>query len=388
MNDTGIGIKSEHMKGLFNKFSKVLESQNMNQQGVGLGLVISNVLAKMLSPNDKGIEVTSRYGHGTTFSFELESKMALAPIDEVEVSETSEDEGSGRLLRNLKSLNIQYNNERVKKPPKSQYFREHSDNSMLKALFSKHSSLLRTFTERDKALLPILSMIDNKSPIKLQHDGRDKKSRVLLSIPLSNHGEKCEQISQFQRALHTFQTIDEKASPIGEHKISSRSKSLFEEEEFVKKMDDKDKLIRTMTYKINIAFDEPYILVVDDNAFNIIALKKLLEGMNLKIDSATNGDAAIQKIIKREEKYPSDPQHYRLILMDCNMPTKDGYETTMEIRGLEKEYGLPRHPIVAVTATTDPREIKKCYEFGMDDYLPKPVNFNIMKDLVIKYVNS
>ncbi|CAD8139762.1 unnamed protein product [Paramecium octaurelia] len=80
IQDTGYGIKQENLKYLFKEFSKIedSESQNLNPFGIGLGLMISNELAKLLS--NSGIQVQSEVGIGSKFYFEIENKQ-LAPED-------------------------------------------------------------------------------------------------------------------------------------------------------------------------------------------------------------------------------------------------------------------------------------------------------------------
>ncbi|CAD8134856.1 unnamed protein product [Paramecium octaurelia] len=80
IQDTGYGIKPENLQYLFKEYSKIEdgENQNLNPFGVGLGLMISNELAKLLSNN--GIQVQSEFGRGSKFYFEIENKQ-LPPED-------------------------------------------------------------------------------------------------------------------------------------------------------------------------------------------------------------------------------------------------------------------------------------------------------------------
>ena len=60
-----------------------------------------------------------------------------------------------------------------------------------------------------------------------------------------------------------------------------------------------------------------------------------------------------------------------LILMDCNMPLLDGFEATRQIRQAELREGIPRRPILAVTATAQEGDFQRCRDAGMDDLLSK-----------------
>ncbi|CAD8045614.1 unnamed protein product [Paramecium sonneborni] len=78
IQDTGYGIKPENLQYLFQEYSKIEddENQSLNPFGIGLGLMISNELAKLLSNN--GIQVQSELGIGSKFYFEIENKQPSA----------------------------------------------------------------------------------------------------------------------------------------------------------------------------------------------------------------------------------------------------------------------------------------------------------------------
>ncbi|CAD8174577.1 unnamed protein product [Paramecium pentaurelia] len=88
VHDTGLGIKEEHKERLIQAFAKVedSESKKLNPQGVGLGLMISNMIARNLSFNEKGLQFQSQYQIGSSFWFYIAKN-----IQESDILEESED---------------------------------------------------------------------------------------------------------------------------------------------------------------------------------------------------------------------------------------------------------------------------------------------------------
>ena len=68
------------------------------------------------------------------------------------------------------------------------------------------------------------------------------------------------------------------------------------------------------------------------------------------------------------------------------MPNKNGYEATYEIRKLEED--TLKTPIIAVTAGILTGEKEKCFEAGMDDYLPKPIIIADLENMLLKWLNK
>lgn len=110
------------------------------------------------------------------------------------------------------------------------------------------------------------------------------------------------------------------------------------------------------------------ILLVEDNELNQLLTVKLFKKWNKEIDVAENGLIAIEKVLNN---------YYDIILMDIQMPEMDGNEVTKYIR--EK---LPNDksqvPIIAMTAHATADEEKNCLRNGMNDYLSKPFDFNVL----------
>ena len=106
------------------------------------------------------------------------------------------------------------------------------------------------------------------------------------------------------------------------------------------------------------------ILVVEDHPINRRLAERLLAGHGHRVVHAANGAQALERLAERA---------FHLVLMDCQMPVLDGYETTRRWRRREAETG-GHVPIVAVTADAMPRDRERCLSAGMDDHLAKPIS--------------
>ncbi|MFC3658166.1 ATP-binding protein [Xanthomonas hyacinthi] len=111
------------------------------------------------------------------------------------------------------------------------------------------------------------------------------------------------------------------------------------------------------------------LLLVEDNPANLLVAQKLLDVLGYRSDSAADGAAALAQLAA---------QPYDLVLMDCQMPVLDGYAATRQWRQSEAAAARPRLPIVAMTANAMAGDRQRCLEAGMDDYLSKPVNRELL----------
>jgi two-component system, sensor histidine kinase len=116
-----------------------------------------------------------------------------------------------------------------------------------------------------------------------------------------------------------------------------------------------------------------HLLVAEDNRTNMLITRKLLEPTVAKVTEAANGRLAV-------EAYRLSPPD--LVLMDVSMPELSGDDATREIRRIESEAGLPRCPIVALTACASPEEMQRCLGAGMDAVLTKPLVRAELYDLI------
>ncbi|KAL4490744.1 hypothetical protein ABPG72_021798 [Tetrahymena utriculariae] len=128
----------------------------------------------------------------------------------------------------------------------------------------------------------------------------------------------------------------------------------------------------------------PQIMVVDDNQFNLYALQKIIQQFQFNLISLSDGDQAIEAI---KNQYFSDccPSPH-MILMDIEMPNKNGYETVKEIIEFYKTFQYKNIPvIVACTAYVGQEDYEKSIDSGMDDFINKPILKMAFQNLIQNY---
>jgi CheY-like chemotaxis protein len=111
----------------------------------------------------------------------------------------------------------------------------------------------------------------------------------------------------------------------------------------------------------------PTVLIVDDNVYNLYALKSLLTSLNILCDTAYNGKEAAELVRKKKL------QNYSLVLMDLEMPIMDGLEATKLINSMHTEGKIPQIKIIGLTAHSPQTVYDECKKVGMEDVLSKPI---------------
>lgn len=122
---------------------------------------------------------------------------------------------------------------------------------------------------------------------------------------------------------------------------------------------------------------EALVLVAEDNVTNRKVIESMLKKRGLRFESVENGQEAVERIAAGV--LPD------LVLMDCQMPVLDGFEATRQIRQWEQRTARPRLPIIALTASAYEHDRQRCLEAGMDDFLVKPVNLEVLEAVVAKW---
>ncbi len=117
------------------------------------------------------------------------------------------------------------------------------------------------------------------------------------------------------------------------------------------------------------------VLVAEDNLINQRVAAILLTKLGYSPDLASDGKQALEKL---------QHQDYDIVLMDCQMPVMDGFEATAAIRAMPSSRS--RTPIIAVTANAMAGQREKCLAAGMDEYIPKPINREVLENTIQRFL--
>jgi two-component system, cell cycle response regulator DivK len=120
------------------------------------------------------------------------------------------------------------------------------------------------------------------------------------------------------------------------------------------------------------------VLIAEDSSVIQNLTRKILEIQKYSISSAKNGKQVLDMV---------QAQDFDLILMDINMPTMDGMQCAKEIRAL-KDSKKASVPIIAITGNARNYSMEDFKKVGINDYVPKPLNFDDLVVMVKKYTSD
>jgi len=136
-------------------------------------------------------------------------------------------------------------------------------------------------------------------------------------------------------------------------------------------------IIETATLNETNPVPDKKIIIVEDDEVNAELLTLLVNNFGYSADIAENGKIFLDMMAKN---------NYDLVLMDCQMPILNGYDATKQYRSTEKTN--THIPIIAVTANAMDGDKEKCITSGMDDYIAKPVEPEILEKIINHWLNS
>ncbi|MBW4424943.1 MAG: response regulator [Nostoc desertorum CM1-VF14] len=367
ITDTGLGIASEDQCKLFTPFTQVDASTTRKYGGTGLGLAICKQLVSLMGGE---IGVESQLGKGSKFWFEVTLPKQLHSLcSEDESDGFANAKGERGLLTNRRLLVVDDNttNRKIIHHQATRW-------GMLVDQAASAASALKAIQEAAKQKNPYeVALIDIQMP---EIDGMTlgeqiKGNPAIAGLPLIML-TSINQRDEIQRALKIgFAAYLVK--PVKPSRLLDTIMTILVTQPEQEKREFNSQELKVKNYENNSNYHSPgtdspklRILLAEDNLVNQKVALKQLQSLGYSADVAGNGKEALQLL----EKIP-----YDLILMDCQMPVLDGFETTKEIhRWQESSFVSGRRPVViAMTANAMKEDQQMCLDAGMDDYLSKPV---------------
>jgi CheY-like chemotaxis protein len=125
------------------------------------------------------------------------------------------------------------------------------------------------------------------------------------------------------------------------------------------------------------------ILLVEDDPGHALLIRKNLLRADLAYDIVTleDGQKAVDYLFKQGVYAADEHLPPAVILLDLNLPMLSGYQVLSIIKNDER---TKRIPVVVLTTTDNPQEIRRCYELGCNLYVTKPVEYDLFSDMIQK----
>jgi len=350
VKDTGIGISEQIIQQLFESFKQADSSTTRKYGGTGLGLSISRQLVQMMGG---GLEVLSQVGEGSCFEFVLPFKRNNFVCIRKEVPDLS---GQRVLL--------------VVEHPLSR--------TVLKGVLEESGADVDC-TESTAFALDILSreissgvsfgaIIVDTSVKGLEDLGMHELIRsavgshvpILVLLPATREQQMVRTCQRLGAEHFLFK-------PSGRFELLSELHSILD-------MSSSKEPVEAVAKPADT--DEPQsieslpglILLAEDHPFNRKVAMAMLKRAGYQAEAVVDGPATLDAWQRK---------NYALILMDVQMPGMDGLDVTRTIREIESTQG-GHTPIIGVTAHAMKEDREKCLDAGMDDYVPKPIEREVL----------
>ena len=310
--DTGIGIAQEAQARIFRPFTQAGAGITRQFGGTGLGLALTRSLCEAMQGR---LTISSEIGFGSQFCAELPlpchtPAIIPKPLSGRVAAVTAASSGLSELLNSYLPLwGLDY----------QRYSLDHS-------LAGVEAHLL--ITDCPDCLFGLRPAISAPILLVTAYGNFMPGDQVNALAPLLQKARPLSRQALYQTLQHLLQKEDE------EHPGVLVSSAPVEH--------------------------RARILLVEDNPVNQLVAKGMLSKLGCDVVIAAHGGEALSQLKQSD---------FDLVLMDCNMPVMDGYETSRQIRQSGR---WPDLPIVALTANAMPEERERCRSAGMNDYLAKP----------------
>jgi PAS domain S-box-containing protein len=351
IKDTGIGIAPENQKLLFQPFTQVDASTTRKYGGTGLGLAICRQLVEMMGGN---IQVKSEVGRGSAFSFTATFEKAQEQSNSTPIFQVKPQLEHRRVL----IVDVHPTSRRILSNYALTWGMSVTESDRIDIAFKSLDRLTAMGQYFDVALIS-LDELDNCRELleKLSQSSLgNHRTHSIIYTSIGNRETAINLVEHDYAYAYLIKPI--RASRLLECLIGALDTGIT-----VRSPATKTSIRSDDTQRADL-FASLKILIVEDNPVNQkVAIRQLKTLGCTQISDAANGQEALD-LLKEHD--------FDIILMDCQMPILDGYQTTEAIRQIERLVKR-KTVVIGLTANAMKGDREKCLASGMNDYLSKPV---------------
>ena len=363
VRDTGIGLTSDQMEILFQPFSHADSSITRKYGGTGLGLSICKYLVEMMEGE---IDVESSLGQGSTFTYTACFGLQSRTAEQLKYSDdfkgipvlVVDDNATSRTIiaDNLSSFGFDVSEVASGEEAISEVENSSEENPYQLVLMDWRMPGMDG-VEASKSIKKNLTISKKPSILMVSAYGREEVMKQAKDVGVDGFLVKpVNQSLLFNSIMDVFgkKTVamsgDTKKSKIGEGLNLDRIRGAD-------------------------------ILVVEDNKINQQVATEILEQAGVFVSIANNGKEAVDIVGKKS---------FDAILMDVQMPVMDGYTATAKIKKMFEAdlQSITPLPVIAMTAHAISGERERCLSAGMDDYVTKPIDPDLLYAVLIKWIKK
>jgi signal transduction histidine kinase/DNA-binding response OmpR family regulator len=362
VTDTGIGIPEDRIDSLFESFTQVDISTTRKYGGTGLGLAISKKLAEMM---DGQIGIESELGKGSEFWFTATLKKQL----EIPTTNTILPEA----IHGKRVLAVDDNATNLKLIHKQLKIWGCECDEALSGYLALEM-LTKAVKEKKPYDIAILDMhMPNMDGAML--GSKIKSDPELKAIPLvmlTSLGMRGDAIKMKDIGFSAYLT-----KPIKQSQLFECLAAVAEDNK--NNIPEKSSIFVTKHSMAEGKQGEVCILVAEDNMINQKIIANFLRKFGYQAEIVPNGREAINALSQKS---------YDLVLMDIQMPEMDGMQATAEIRALNSAVFRHDIPIIALTAHAMKGYREQCEQAGMNDYVTKPIDPDLLHEKIRHWIKK
>ncbi|WP_407333049.1 ATP-binding protein [Enterovibrio sp. 27052020O] len=355
IRDNGIGISQDKLKAIFKPFTQAEYSTTRRYGGSGLGLAISQNIVSLMGGR---IVAESEEGIGSTFTVSFALSLAdniNTPVScNIDLLRKSAETLSGIICVNtlengalktsidnyLQQLNISCHSTSVDLLHQMKFERDDV----------RYVLICRDYLQTKQLMPPVLP-----SNIDIRYLELDMK------LPVHRYGG-IDVFAIYASPLKLSMLLSGLRICVGLESPDYPALDTRAREAFIERTDQ----------------EHGTILVAEDNVTNQTVINKQLTYLGYKVVMTADGLEALRAYRK---------QPFTLVLTDCHMPNMDGYELTHAIRAIQKERN-EFVPIIALTANALVGEAERCIDTGMNDFIAKPVEIDVIQKVLRKWCSK